>query len=339
MLGEEDDEPPPEDGEEATTDGGDVSPIRFHDVFEEKIEDLNVKRGGLRHIPISGNLYMYRFLSHFGEDSGLFQQKAGPFVVIGLGIIIIVQVTAPVVVLVSALQDIKFTNSIVGVTSFSRCSEFNFFGQRFLGFIFLVLFIMSGMYSLENDRKETQKLTELNLLFKREARDHEYRMPMKLWLWLGACINSFCLLACSIAMCFIFVIEEGPKDVVLDAFAISFLYNLDDIGGTLAFLDEQWDEDFIGDMYGEMADTESLLVCAQKFRKNTWTPDNIYKTAEWIMWVMLFLLPLVFVFVDMVPIEDDRRLGDIMSTQELSQLSETTVADFLQYIRATQAGP
>merc|ERR1740120_149235 len=167
---------------------------------------------------------------------------------------------------------------------------------------------MNGMYGVDNDRKETRKLMELNALFQEEAQGRRLQAPDVSWLWIGACINCYCLLCCSVAMCLLFVTGDGPKDVLLDCFSLTFLYNLDDIGGDLAFLDEKWDEDLIGDMYGVLRDIPNAMDEIKKRRKETWTPDNVYRVMKKIMWVMLVLMPLAFVFVDMKNKAGDRRL-------------------------------
>merc|ERR1712039_418885 len=97
----------------------------------------------------------------------------------------------------------------------------------------------------------------------RTALDEEHEPwppPQQGWLWIGAIINCWSLIMCSLAMTILFVIaDDGPKDVLYDAFGLTFLYNLDDVGGDLGFLDSKWDGDQIGDIYGELADQLELM--------------------------------------------------------------------------------
>merc|ERR1711974_162614 len=119
-------------------------------------------------------------------------------------------------------------------------------------------------------------------------------------------------------MVFVFIIEEGPKDLVLDAFGLAFLYNLDDLGGILAFLDEKWDEEFLGKIYGEMKETDHEIECgtgseavgkllddAVERRQGSCTPDNFYSFVKCIIRAMLVIAPLVYIFVEMKPKEED----------------------------------
>jgi len=335
-------------GDQGYSEPSEISELKFSEVFTEKVNELKEKEGTAAHFPISGNIYEYRFLKGFGEDAELFQKKTGLFVAVGLYFIMIVQIIGPIIVLISTWYKIKigdtnnFSEPVVGLGNFFHdvsgdpnpwASCIDYYGQRVLGLIFLVLFIMNGLYVLSTDRIEFAKLIELGELLHQEAADKGYRHPREAWLWLGAVINSWCLLTCAAAMCLLFVVaEEGPKGVIFDAFGLTFLYNLDDIGGDLAFLDEVWDEDFMGDVYGVMADIPGMLDDIRARRQSSLTPDNIYQFAECVVWVCLVALPLVFVFVEMQPKEDaGRRLG-MFETAAISAPEQASVADVMRCI-------
>merc|ERR1712228_57142 len=98
---------------------------------------------------------------------------------------------------------------------------------------------------------------------------------------------------------FMFIVEDSPKELVLDAFGLAFLYNLDDLGGDLAFMEEAWDEEFMGRIYGEMRDEEmSMMKMAREERNQKFTPDSIYKFSIALMHVVVILLPVMFVFLE-----------------------------------------
>jgi len=166
----------------------------------------------------------------------------------------------------------------------------------------------------------------------------EFKKPNVSWLWIGAVINCTCFISCACAMFVLFVTGEGPKDVLFDAFGLTFLYNLDDVGGDLAFLDEKWDEDLMGDMYGSMRDIDGALDKIRGWRKKKFTPDNIYKYVEFFMWGMLFVMPLMFIFVNMELAEGgDRRLGEALPDISEATLSQLSVGELLDFVRAAAA--
>merc|ERR1712113_902972 len=119
----------------------------------------------------------------------------------------------------------------------------------------------------------------------------------------------------------------------MDAFGIMFLYNLDDIGGDLAFLDEKWDEDFIGDIYGSLASSGGMLEDIKADRLGKATPDNVCQIAMYIMNVMLFILPLLNIFLLTTP-ETFRRLDSVPSSAaDPARLSELTLEDFMRHVQ------
>jgi len=317
----------------------------FQEQFNYQVEKVKAKAGGKYHVPISGNMYMFRFLAGFGEDSGLILKKSNLFVAMGLNLIMLVQIIGPVAVFTSAFLDIDFGG--IGLRenwryvpgSYDR--GVSYIGQRVLGVFFLVLFIMNGIYVLGNDRRETKRLLELHQLMKQEAQERrpQIRKPETRWLWVGACVNFFCLVSCSIAMCFLFIIADGPKDVLFDCFSLAFLYNLDDIGGDISFLDEKWDEDLIGDMYGAMRDIPGVLDEIKARRKETFTPDNIYFVGELVLYLLLFILPAMFICLEMQkkPEEGGRRLASLLAEAEQVKLSEVSFGEVLGYVQSMTA--
>merc|ERR1712039_267708 len=133
---------------------------------------------------------------------------------------------------------------------------------------------------------------------------------------------------CSVTMCLLFMDSESPKEVLMDAFGITFLYNLDDLSGEVSFLDEKWDEDFMGDVYGEMASSPGMLEDIKAERQGKATPDNVYEVAIYIMRAMLFILPLLNIFLVTTPASGRRLDGP---SADPAQFSELTFGEFVRY--------
>jgi len=285
---------------------------RFFQFYNEKVLELQKKAGDDDHCPISGNLYMYRALANFGDTSGLFQEKASPLAMCGLMIVVVVQILGPLAILFWACHNIEFfpNGKTFGVTeSMGYKTGSNHHGlshllQRLLGVLFLLLFSANGLYVVRQDKRCTRKVTNMCKVFKRAAAVSRYDPPQERWLYFGAICNGLCLVMCSFCMCFLFVLaEDGPKDVLFDAFGLTFLYNLDDVSGDLAFLDEKWDEDQMGDIYGMLADELDIMKDIDEERESTFTPDNIYTIFEVLVAILIVVLPLVHLFVEMRPKE------------------------------------
>jgi len=281
--------------------------------YDEKVRAIQDKAGDTEHVPISGNLYMYRSVAKFGDESGLFQDPMEWQVKLGLWIVITVQTVGPPCILAWAWHNIDFSENIIGFTEWDWRKGLSSVSQRLLGVLFLVLFILNGSYALATDREETEKMVRMCKVFDRASKRTKFDdahapwpPPEPFWLWLGAFINSFCLISCAFCMFLLFVIaEDGPKDVLFDAFGLTFLYNLDDVGGDLGFLDSKWDADQMGDIYGVLAEQTQLMDEIDSERQKEWTPDNVYQIAQILAKLLLFCLPLAFVVIEMKPAEED----------------------------------
>jgi len=288
--------------------------------YKDKVQSFTRAQGDKDHCPISGNIYMYRAIAAFGkcidgEGESLFQAQDGPYVWAGIIITMVIQIVAPVVLLVWAIQNVTTINgNVVGLQAwrYDHGSEefgFTYLMSRILAIMFLLLFTINGTYALKSDMEETEKMVCLCRVFNRVAKNipydpdtgRGYKPTYEGWLWVGAVLNSILVINLSLCMFFIFVIaasEASPKDIIFDAFGITFLYNLDDPSGDLSFLDELWDEGIMGDIYGTLADQHEIMDDVKSERQNTFTSNNIYQAALYITKSLIVLLPLCFIFFE-----------------------------------------
>merc|ERR1712061_240806 len=103
------------------------------------------------------------------------------------------------------------------------------------------------------DMQTSKRIIHMCHIFRVVALRDNRPPPVEWWLNMGAVVNSWCMIFCSIAMYPAFIIGDGGvKDIVFDALAILFLLNLDDSAGDLSFLRDRWDEDLMGHIYGRL---------------------------------------------------------------------------------------
>lgn len=288
--------------------------------YKDKVIILKRDRGDKDHCPISGNIYMYRAIAAFGkcsdgENESLFQALDGPYVWAGIIITIVIQIVAPVVLLVWAIQNVTTINeNVVGLQAWRYDHGSENFGftnimSRMLAIMFLLLFTINGTYALKTDMEETEKMVCLCRVFNRVAKKipydpvtgRGYKPTYEAWLWVGAVLNSILIINLSLCMFFVFIIAAShadPKEIIFDAFGIAFVYNLDDPSGELSFLDELWDEEIMGDIYGTLADQHDILDDVKSERQTTFTSNNIYQIALYIVKSLIVLLPLCFIFFE-----------------------------------------
>merc|ERR1712190_491240 len=92
------------------------------------------------------------------------------------------------------------------------------------------------------------------------------------------------------------------------------------MGGELGFLDEKWDEDQMGDIYGMLADQLGIMEEIKEEREGRFSPDNLYDVFICVIYCLVFVLPLAFLFVEM------RRAPDENSSRLLSSDFEARIA-------------
>jgi len=289
--------------------------------YYKEVMPLVVKAGDRDHFPVSGNIYMYMALKDFGRSSGLIQTsraasswrmkwvRMAGFLVIGL-----LQIFAPFAIMVYAMSPLQVEFHLSGHFDFFPWTKddpdwgISFQTQRVLGILFLFLFVLNGVFVLKSDNEETKKMMFMCRVFEEVAeKNDDWDQPQYRWLWVGAFINVICLLACSVCMFFLFILasaDKGPKDIVFDSLGLAFLYNLDDIGGDLTLLDEEWDEDMVGDIYGGLADNSTVMERLEQERRSKLTPDNIYQVGEFFAIILLVALPVLYAFSnDITPVQ------------------------------------
>jgi len=306
--------------------------------YYKDVMPLVVKAGDRDHFPVSGNIYMYMALKDFGRSSGLIQtsRAAGTWRMqwvrmAGFLVIALLQILAPVAIMSYAVSPLQISIQQDGKFDwfpwFRNDPDWgvSFQSQRMLGILFLFLFVLNGLFVLRSDLEETKKMMFMCRVFEEVAeKNDDWEQPQYKWLWVGAFINVLCLLLCSICMFFLFILaagDKGPKDIVFDSLGLAFLYNLDDIGGDLTLLDEEWDEDMIGDIYGGLADNMSVMQRLEEERVSQCTPDNIYQVGEYLALILLVALPLLFAFCnDITPIQEVDEVAELKATvQKLTE--------------------
>jgi len=250
------------------------------------------------------------------DTNSLFQRRAGPFVWSGIILTMVIQIIAPFALLIWAITNVtKIDDNLIGVQAWRTDLDSTEIGityllSRLLSVLFLLLFTINGTYALKSDMLETEKMICLCRVFNKvaekkpynEETGEGYKTCNELWLWAGAVINSLLVIVLSLCMLCLFIIaggDNGPKDVIFDAFGITFLYNLDDPDGDLSFLDELWDEDIIGDIYGTLADHDKIMDDIKAQRASAFTANNVYQVALYIMKAMIPLLPGFFIFLEL----------------------------------------
>ncbi|CAE8662949.1 unnamed protein product, partial [Polarella glacialis] len=211
--------------------------------------------------PIHGNIYTYwAFLRVLERYDLVPQHDRGSHLLlqVGLSFVVVVQIIGPPAVLIWSMyamtwEDVKFGLGDWKYVHGSYDHGISVLFSRLLGTLFLFVFILNGMYVIREDRRTSDKIW---FLVRALDENGSGTSVDTVWLWVGAAINSWCVVISALCMGPCFALTQCPKDIIFDAFALLFLFRLDDVTGDLGFLTDQWDSDLFGNFYEYVVNLE-----------------------------------------------------------------------------------
>jgi len=125
--------------------------------------------------------------------------------------------------------------------------------KKLMGMLFLFCFILNGIFVLLDGKMVWFKIYNTLQYLERKTPNFDFSFFSSAALYSGAFINCWTVLWCSLASYVVVGASETPKDVLLDALGMLFLYNLDRIGSELGFVDaDDWPGDRLGWIFQEM---------------------------------------------------------------------------------------
>jgi len=150
----------------------------------------------------------------------------------------LLQILGPVVL---ALNTFKGYGKAETQLDFTKFHGFNFSDWykfdvliKMIATMLLFCFICNAYFALCDDFRAWRNMTKIFRWYEKEGMN-------ECWLWIDALTNCWCVVVCCIASYLVLGAAGGAKDVLFDALALLFLYNLDDIGGDLGFIaPDQW---------------------------------------------------------------------------------------------------
>jgi len=277
---------------------------------------------------------------------------------VGLFFVMVVQIMGPPAVLVWSLYAIIWDDVKFGLGSWeyipgSYHKGISNLSARLLAFLFLFVFILNGIYVIRDDKKTAEKIWYMVSALD-EGKGQSAVTVNRFWLRAGAIINSWCIVLSAACMLPCFTLSRNPKDVIFDAFALLFLFRLDDVTGDLGFLDDHWDSEMFGaffeylrsekELQDQVEPIDSESVSAESDIDNSdscplpGTPGcSIYNSARFILYFLLVVIPVLFVFLEgAVPRRNTERAEEHF--QEWSQMQKDMAALKAQVDALTKIG-
>jgi len=122
---------------------------------------------------------------------------------------------------------------------------------RCLGVVFIVLFILNAAFVMLEEKKSWKDV--YNTFRFLDELNSKFKMSGQFSLCMGGLVNCWVVVWSCVDMYVVVGASMSPQDLLMDALGLLFLYNLDDIGGDLGFIDEDdWPSLRIAWIYNEL---------------------------------------------------------------------------------------
>jgi len=194
--------------------------------------------------------------------------------------------------------------------------ESGFWSTKLMAFLFLACFCINGLFVHMDEAVAWKKV---DVLF-RELNQCQMHDGWEILLKVGAFVNGWVIFWLCLDTFLVLGASETVKDVLLDSLGLMFLYNLDDIGGDLGFVDpDDWPGLQLAWLYKnihkyaeEIDDVEEL------------TPDlccSIFLDALKILLTLFAtVLPILFIFTPFQELIPDPLFEGVLVQSDLDQL-------------------
>jgi len=217
-------------------------------IDEDWTNDIDVLEGNVYSIGAFGALNIPKEESSSRSWSGIRSRSR----LVGCCVIAMVQILGPPCVLCSDLSDMYASRQVWDPTDpAGSLIDWRVRGPtKLLGTLLLFLFILNGLFVVVQCKDTWFKLYNTFQYLKRTA---DFEVQGQGFLYLGAFIDCWTVFLCC-AACYI-VVGTSPtvQDVLFDSLTLLFLYNLDEVGGDLGFVEEDdWPGDRLGWIFKHM---------------------------------------------------------------------------------------
>jgi len=256
---------------------------------------------------INGNIYRIGALAGLIDisEGGRRTRCSGVARLIGCGLVFLFQIFGPLLIFMSCVFGVgREENEMFhwehwwlwnSNTSVDMFYDWNHIATtKFVGMCFLEVFILNALFVTQDERKAEEKVWDIFGHLKRNTPNYEVHGTV--YLFMGSFVNNWMVVVCTLDAYMIIGASRTPSDLFLDSLALLFLFNLDDIGGSLGFVDEDdWPGDRIAWIHSEIVkapseDDELNMSFKEKF--NRYTNMGTYSIAFYFCAVSSVVMPI-----------------------------------------------
>lgn len=202
--------------------------------------------------------------------------------VLGAATIWLVQILGPVLIIWHYVQRYMDEDSAV-----PKIWEYP--GAKLLGLALVIMFNVNAYFEV---KQEAITYAKIDVIYTHFGPKHDgsnrFGPSSGQILLLGECTNCYVFVTSCICSCLLMSYADNPQDLLFDALAILFLYNLDDISSGLTFVT---DDDWPGHRLSWLYDQVSNDKVDQRDR-----PKYLYWVTESTILALSWILPILFLY-------------------------------------------
>eukprot|EP00401_Gymnodinium_catenatum_P079031 CAMPEP_0117498958 /NCGR_PEP_ID=MMETSP0784-20121206/21988_1 /TAXON_ID=39447 /ORGANISM="" /LENGTH=327 /DNA_ID=CAMNT_0005294071 /DNA_START=42 /DNA_END=1025 /DNA_ORIENTATION=- len=269
---------------------------KFHDI-QGLVDDAGLRTAeGDEPEEISGSLYKLWAVG-LQEDERL-------MVRLGCVAIMLVQLVTPIQMLLWSTLQLDWSGLTVGLSHWRALMDLRnpenliYLLQHILALLFLLLFILNAFVVVETEARTWLKLRAfIHLLPPRFMENGSF-----FWLTMGPIVLAHVVVGNCVNVLLLGFVYNAPTDVVLNAFGLFFLYELDLVDSELGILDGMgWEARSVGVLYTEL--TQASGHDPDDMQQWQHLQHPIFSITYCTLLVFAVALPIVFIFVQ-VPNKD-----------------------------------
>eukprot|EP00929_Paragymnodinium_shiwhaense_P121631 TRINITY_DN9394_c0_g1_i1.p1 TRINITY_DN9394_c0_g1~~TRINITY_DN9394_c0_g1_i1.p1 ORF type:complete len:459 (+),score=105.65 TRINITY_DN9394_c0_g1_i1:86-1462(+) len=162
---------------------------------------------------------------------------------------------------------------------------------KVLGILMMFAFILNGLFVML-DEKQSWKCI-YNTFRYLDVMNTKFKMQHMPFFLLDALVNAWVICWCSADVYLVIGASQSPQDVLMNALGLIFLYNLDDVGGDLGFVNEDdWPGERLAWIYQELVQPcDKATFNEDKMDCLGWVVISVYNSALVFILVALFAVP------------------------------------------------
>jgi len=173
---------------------------------------------------------------------------------------------------------------------------------KLLGILVMFMFLLNSLFVLMDERHSWKKI--YNTFRYLDILNDRFKVGGLPYLYMDALMNTWVIGWCCLDVFLVIGASHSPSEVLMNALGLLFLYNLDDVGGDLGFVNEDdWPGERLAWIYSELVEKcPNERFDEEKLDIPGFLTVALYNAAIVLLIFMVVAVPLLTVFTPFIQI-------------------------------------